>query len=247
MKRAFDFSIALTGLLILLPLLGAVALAIWIEDRHSPFFFGKRVARGGGYFRMVKFRSMVVDAWKTGVSSTSASDRRITRVGSLIRRAKLDELPQLWNVLIGDMSFVGPRPQVETDANMYTAEERRMLTVRPGITDLASIVFADEGEVLRGAADPDLRYNQVIRPWKSRLALLYVDRRTLMVDLRLIFLTLASAFSRDYALEGVGRILEQWGAEPLLRRMAARREPLAECAPPGASSVVERYPQTAHA
>jgi lipopolysaccharide/colanic/teichoic acid biosynthesis glycosyltransferase len=190
---------------------------------------------------------MVVDAWKTGVSSTSATDRRITRVGSLIRRAKLDELPQLWNVLIGDMSFVGPRPQVETDAHMYTDEERRMLTVRPGITDLASIVFADEGEILRGASDPDLRYNQVIRPWKSRLALLYVDRRTLMVDLRLVLLTLASAFSRDYALEGVSRILEGWGADPMLQKVAARREPLASCAPPGASSVVERYPQTAHA
>jgi lipopolysaccharide/colanic/teichoic acid biosynthesis glycosyltransferase len=228
-------------------LLLVVAGAIWIEDRHSPFFFGKRVARGGGFFRMVKFRSMVVDAWKTGVSSTPATDRRITRMGSLIRRAKLDELPQLWNVLIGDMSFVGPRPQVETDANMYTAEERRMLTVRPGITDLASIVFADEGDILAGSPDPDLRYNQVIRPWKSRLALLYVDRRTLAVDLRIIALTLASAFSRSYALNGVSRILDEWDADRMLRRMAARREPLVLCPPPGSSIAVESYPHTAHA
>lgn len=247
MKRTIDFLASLVGLTILSPLLLVVAVAIWVEDRHSPFFFGKRVARGGGSFRMVKFRSMVVNAWKSGVSSTSATDRRITRVGSLIRRAKLDELPQLWNVLVGDMSLVGPRPQVEVDASMYTDEERRMLTVRPGITDLASIVFADEGEILAGATDPDLRYNQVIRPWKSRLALLYVDRRSVSVDLRLIFLTLAAASSRAYALGGVAKILERWDADPMLRRMAARREPLAECPPPGASAVVQRYPQTTHA
>ncbi len=247
MKRALDLIAALVGLLVLSPLLLLVAAAIWIEDRHSPFFFGNRVARGGGFFRMVKFRSMVVDAWKNGVSSTSATDRRITRVGSLIRRAKLDELPQLWNVLVGDMSLVGPRPQVETDASMYTAEERRMLNVRPGITDLASIVFADEGEVLAGSSDPDLRYNQLIRPWKSRLALLYVDRRTLLTDLQLICLTIAAGFSRDYALAGVARILSGWDAEPMLRRMATRSEPLAAYPPPGALKIVERYPQTARA
>lgn len=247
MKRAFDFVVALFGLLALAPVLGIVAAAIWIEDRHPPFFFGKRVARGGGFFRMVKFRSMVVDAWRSGVSSTSASDRRITRVGTWIRRLKLDEFPQLWNVLVGDMSLVGPRPQVETDANMYTDKERRMLTVRPGITDLASIVFADEGEILAGAADPDLRYNQIIRPWKSRLALLYIERRTFKTDLYLILLTLASGVSRDFALKGVAGMLERWEADPMLRRMALRREPLLICAPPGASTAVERYPQTAHA
>jgi lipopolysaccharide/colanic/teichoic acid biosynthesis glycosyltransferase len=246
-KRTFDFLAALAGLTILSPLLLIVVAAIWIEDRHSPFFFGKRMARGGGFFRMVKFRSMVVDAWKTGVSSTSATDRRVTHVGAWIRRAKLDELPQLWNVLIGDMSLVGPRPQVETDASMYTDEERRMLTVRPGITDLASIVFADEGEILSGANDPDLRYNQVIRPWKSRLALLYIERRTLPTDLYVIFLTLASALSRDYALSGVARILRHWGAEPMLQRVASRREPLAAFPPPGATQIVDCYPRTAHA
>jgi lipopolysaccharide/colanic/teichoic acid biosynthesis glycosyltransferase len=246
MKRVIDFSLAVAALLALSPLLLLVATAIWIEDRHPPFFFGKRVAREGGFFRMVKFRSMVVDAWRTGVSSTAASDRRITRTGALIRRAKVDELPQLWNVLVGDMSLVGPRPQVETDASMYTEEERRMLAVRPGITDLASIVFADEGEILAGAADPDLRYNQVIRPWKSRLALLYIERRTLGTDLRVIFLTLVSAVSRESALAGVAKILDEWHVDPMLRRIAARREPLSACPPPGASAIVERYPQTAH-
>ena len=133
-----------------------IALAVWLEDRRSPWFRGVRVGRGGRRFRMVKFRTMIPDAWKSGVSSTACGDRRITRVGKILRRAKLDELPQLWNVLTGDMSLVGPRPQVEPDAALYTAEERRLFDVRPGITDLASIVFADEGEILAGSADPDL-------------------------------------------------------------------------------------------
>lgn len=244
-KRALDILAAAAGLILLFPLLVIVAIAIWLEDRHSPFFLGKRVARGGGAFRMVKFRSMRLDAWKSGVSSTAAGDRRITRMGAIVRRAKLDELPQLWNVLVGDMSLVGPRPQVETDASMYTAEERRMLTVRPGITDAASIVFADEGALLAGASNPDLLYNQIIRPWKSRLALLYVDHGTLADDLTLIFLTLASSVSREYALTRVERLAERWGAAPPLLRMIARREPLLAWAPPGATEIVQHYPHAA--
>ncbi|MEI9811413.1 MAG: sugar transferase [Acidobacteriota bacterium] len=246
MKRLFDFVAALLGLLLLAPLLVVIATAIWIEDQHSPFYAGKRIARGGGSFRMVKFRSMVKDAWKNGVSSTSAGDRRITRIGHLLRLAKLDELPQLWNVLTGDMSLVGPRPQVEADAALYTPAERRLFDVRPGITDLASIVFADEGQILAGSADPDLLYNQVIRPWKSRLALLYLDRATFTTDLWLILLTLASAVSRGYALSSVVRLLEAWSADPQLRRVASRRQPLFAAPPPGADEIVDRYPRTAH-
>jgi lipopolysaccharide/colanic/teichoic acid biosynthesis glycosyltransferase len=170
-KRAFDIAASLVALLLLSPLLGAIALAIWIEDRHSPFYRGVRVSRGGGRFRMLKFRSMRPDAWKSGVNSTASGDVRITRVGAWLRRRKLDELPQLWNVLVGEMSFVGPRPQVEADAALYTAEERRMLEARPGITDLASIVFADESEILAGSANPDLEYNRVMR-----LARRFLDR-----------------------------------------------------------------------
>ncbi len=247
MKRAFDMSASLLGLIALSPILAAIALAIVIEDRHSPFFFGKRMARGGGYFRMVKFRSMVPDAWKTGVSSTSAMDRRITRVGAVIRRCKLDEFPQLWNVLFGDMSLVGPRPQVEADAQLYTPQERRLGSVRPGITDLASIVFADEGEILSASPDPDLLYNQVIRPWKSRLGLLYLEHRSFALDLCLIALTLLSAISRERALAAVVRILEDWSADPVLVGVASRTAPLPAWPPPGASDIVQRYPHSAHA
>ena len=224
----------------LLPLLGLIALAVFLEDRRSPWFRGVRVGRGGQKFRMLKFRTMIPDAWKSGVSSTAVEDRRITRAGRILRRAKLDELPQLWNVLMGDMSFVGPRPQVESEAAIYTAEEQRLLAVRPGITDLASIVFADEGEILTGFADPDLCYQQRIRPWKSRLGLLYVERQSLAVDLKIIALTLLAAISREKALAGVARMLDSWDADTLLRRMAAREEPLLVWPPPGAERIGSR-------
>lgn len=241
MKRAFDFSAALIGLTITSPLLLAVMIAIWLQDFHSPFYIPLRMARGGGKFRMVKFRSMVVNADKTGVNSTSGSDRRITPIGRFVRKIKLDEVIQLWNVLKGDMSLVGPRPQVEFDANLYTAVERRMLTVRPGITDPASIVFSDEGDILHGSQDPDLLYNQIIRPWKSRLALAYIDHSSLSADLRLIFLTVVAIFSRPAALKGLHSLLRQWDLDPLLLRMAARQEPLIAYAPPGATEIVVNY------
>jgi lipopolysaccharide/colanic/teichoic acid biosynthesis glycosyltransferase len=243
MKRCFDIVCAAAGLFLLLPLLALCALAVWLEDRQSPFFLGRRIARGGGMFRMVKFRTMVPNAWKSGVNSTAATDRRITRVGRWLRRGKLDELPQLWNVLTGDMSLVGPRPQVEADARLYTDVERRLLSVRPGITDLASIVFGDEGEILAGSSNPDLLYNQIIRPWKSRLALLYIERPSLLADLAIILLTFASAIDREFALAGVQRILRMWCVDESLVSIAARREPLPKGSPPGATAIVDHYPE----
>ena len=240
LKRAFDVVAALCGLILLLPLLVLIALAVWLEDRRSPWFRGMRVGRGGRRFRMIKFRTMIPDAWKSGVFSTAVGDRRITRVGKLLRRVKLDELPQLWNVLFGDMSLVGPRPQVEPDAALYTAEEQHLLDVRPGVTDLASLVFADEGEILAGAADPDLLYNQSIRPWKSRLGLLYLERQSLAGDLKILFLTFVAAISRKRALGGVVQMLDSWDADPLLRRTAAREEPLLAWPPPGAERMCSR-------
>ena len=241
MKRLLDVAASFLGLLFLSPVLVAVAIAIWLQDFRSPFYVAPRVARGGGKFRMVKFRSMVVSADKTGVNSTAGSDRRITPVGRFVRKYKFDEVVQLWNVLKGDMSLVGPRPQVLTDASMYTEQEKRMLSVRPGITDPASIVFSDEGDILQGSADPDLLYNQIIRPWKSRLALLYIDKRSLLIDVWLILLTAAAIVSRQRALKGVQRLLQRWGADPLLLRMARREEPLRPYPPPGATEVVAQY------
>jgi len=232
MKRLLDFVAALSGLALLALPLALIALAVYLEDRHSPFFFGPRVGLRRRQFRMIKFRTMTPDAWKSGVNSTASGDRRITRVGRWLRHAKLDELPQLWNVLAGDMSLVGPRPQVAAEVNLYTLEECRMLEVRPGITDLASIVFADEGEILAGAPDPDLLYNQIIRPWKSRLALACIDHASRFIDVCIIGLTLLSPISRRQALHGVEKLLAAWRSEALLRRMASRREPLFAWPPP---------------
>ncbi|MGA3201309.1 MAG: sugar transferase [Bryobacteraceae bacterium] len=241
MKRTFDFLVALLALILLAPLLAAIALAIWVEDRRSPFFFARRVARGGGDFRMVKFRTMIPDAWKSGVNSTAAGDARITRIGRRLRQTKLDELPQLWNVLAWDMALVGPRPQVRADVNLYTQQELRMLEVRPGITDLASIVFADEGEILAGSPDPDLLYNQIVRPWKSRLILLYLENQSFWRDLHILLLTAIALHSRRRALRAVVLILDSLGADRKLQAIASRQVPLEAWPPPGASGIVKHY------
>ena len=235
--------LAFCGLIFLaLPML-LIAMTVWLEDRRSPFYRGLRVGLRGRDLRMLKFRTMVTGASRNGVNSTASGDRRITRVGRVLRRLKLDELPQLLNVLTGAMSLVGPRPQVPADAALYTIEECRMLEVRPGVTDLASIVFADEGDILAGSADPDLLYNQIIRPWKSRLALAYLDHASLALDFRILALTLVSAVSRERALLGVARLLYAWNADPMLRRTALRQAPLPAWPPPGANEIVARYPR----
>ena len=241
-KRALDIFVAALGLLVFSPLLLLVMLAIWMQDFRSPFYIAARAARGGGLFNIVKFRSMVLNADRIGGSSTAGDDRRITGVGRFVRAYKIDELIQLWNVLKGDMSLVGPRPQVQLAASLYTDEESRMLSVRPGITDPASIVFSDEGDVLHGNPDPDLLYNQIIRPWKSRLALAYIDHRTFCMDLWLIFLTVVAIASRPVALHALGNLLRRWQIDPLVIRMAARQEPLLPHPPPGAAEVVQQYP-----
>ncbi len=240
MKRVLDVATAGIGLLVLSPFLLVLALLIWLQDYHSPFYIAPRTGKDGKAYRMIKFRSMVVRADKSGVDSTAANDPRITALGRFVRRFKLDELPQLWNVFKGDMSLVGPRPNVKRETDLYTIEEKRLLSVRPGITDIASIVFSDEGEILAGSLDPDLRYNQIIRPWKSRLGLLYVDNQgPLLLDLRLIQLTIVNGFDRTAALSRLSRVIEACGGDRELTNVALRRDQLQAAAPPGASDVVK--------
>lgn len=241
MKRLFDIVIATIGLIVAAPILLIFIVLIWLQDFASPFYIAPRARRRDRTFQMVKLRSMVKNADKLGGSSTSSSDRRITWVGRLLRKTKFDEVPQLWNVLVGDMSLVGPRPQVMRDVNLYTDEEYRLFDCRPGITDIASIVFADEGEILRGSENPDLRYNQIIRPWKSRLGLFYIRNRTLGMDVKLIFCTMLSAISRPRALAMVQALLRGSGAEDSLVRVAARSEVLTPYPPPGMTVVETRY------
>ncbi len=238
MKRLFDILVSSLGLIVFSPILIPTVIAIWLQDFHSPFYIAPRVGKGGRLFKMVKLRSMVIHADKSGVDSTSANDRRITGVGRFIRRYKLDEFSQLWNVLKGDMSLVGPRPQVQNDAALYTEVEKGLLRVKPGITDISSIVFADEGEILKDSKDPDLDYNQLIRPWKSRLGLFYIDHQSFGLDVKLILLTALAILSRERALAGIQNILTDLGADPQLKDVASRRTKLVPYPPPGATEIV---------
>jgi len=237
MKRVLDAVLSLVGLLVMSPVLIIFMFLIWRQDYKSPFYIAPRVGRFGKFFKMVKLRSMVSNADKSGVNSTSGDDQRITRVGHLIRRYKLDEFSQLLNVLLGQMSLVGPRPQVKKDVDLYTNEERHLLDARPGITDLASIVFSDEGDILYGSEDPDLRYNQVIRPWKSRLGLLYIKKRSFFFDIYIIVLTIIAIFSKPLALRGVQGVLKSWNADARLINVARRDQPLFSYPPPGSDSL----------
>lgn len=233
-KRLFDIIFSFAALVATLPIIAVACLLIFCEDAHAPLFLGLRVGRFGSNFRMMKLRTMIPDAQRFGGSSTASSDARLTRLSGPIRRYKLDELPQFINVLVGQMSIVGPRPNLRCGGvDRYTALERKLLTVRPGITDLASIVFSDEGEILNGAADPDALYETIIRPWKNRLALLYVENRSFMLDLRLIGLTLVAMVSKRLALRGVDAILGEWNASSELLLVCARSGPLPVGLPPG--------------
>ena len=238
MKRFVDIIFSSVALILMLPVCLFFCIFIFLEDFCQPFHLSTRTGRKGKPFTMIKLRSMVTDAYKYRVFSTANDDGRLTRIGKLMRRYKIDELPQLINVLKGDMSIVGPRPNVEEETKVYTDEEWRLLCVRPGITDLASIVFSDEGDILVGHQDPDLAYHRLIRPWKGYLGLCYVDNRTLRLDFKIMFLTMLRSVDESKALVGVIRILENLNAPMNLRRVARRNSPLISAAPPGASHVV---------
>lgn len=238
MKRIIDFLISLFGLIICSPILIPILIIVWVQDWHSPFYIAQRVGKGEKTFKMFKLRSMIIHADKSGVDSTSANDNRITGVGRFIRRYKLDELSQLWNVLIGDMSLVGPRPNVKRETDLYTIEEKKLFTLKPGITDFSSIVFSDEGDILKDKADPDIAYNQLIRPWKSKLGIFYIDNRSSLVDLKLIYLTVIAILSRDRALLKTSKLLKILNANDELVRVSLRHDILIPTPPPGSSKIV---------
>jgi len=197
LKRTFDLILAGSALVLLSPVLALIGLWIKLSDRGPVLYSGSRVGRGGKTFHMLKFRTMVVGADSAGPSSTAGDDPRITRPGLLMRRLKLDELPQLVNVLRGEMSFVGPRPQVQWAVDLYTPEQRALLAVRPGITDYASLRFRNEGEILKGSADPDRDYLEKIAPLKIELGLHYVQTYSLVSDVKLVVATFLSLLGVD--------------------------------------------------
>ena len=190
MIRFFDFTLSLVGLVVLAPIF--IVLAIWIKiDSKGPVFYKQvRVGRNGIDFGLFKFRSMVVDADKKGLITVGGRDPRITRSGYFIRKYKLDELPQLINVLVGDMSLVGPRPEVRKYVDLYTDEQQKVLSVKPGITDYASIEYMDENEILGKSSDPEKTYIEEIMPEKIKYNMKYIQNKNVSEYFKIIFLTL---------------------------------------------------------
>ena len=237
-KRLLDIVISLIGLICFSPILLFVSILVWSNDKKSPFYIPPRVGKKGTIFYMVKLRSMVVNADKAGIDSTSNNDLRITSIGQKIRKYKLDELTQLWNVLLGDMSLVGPRPNVKAEVDLYTDVEKELLSIKPGITDFSSIVFADEGKILEDKKDPDLAYHQLIRPWKSRLGLIYIKHRSITLDFEIIIYTLIALISKRTALNWVSKKLEKFRVDKDLVNISKREIELFPYPPPGAHNVI---------
>ena len=189
MIRFFDIVFSFLGILVLSPLFLVVYIIISLESPGGGFYHQMRVGLNGRMFRLYKFRSMRVGSDSKGLITIGGRDPRITRSGYYIRKYKIDELPQLWNVLKGDMSFVGPRPEVEKYVNLYTPEQRKVLSVRPGITDYASIEYVDENEILSKSQDPDKTYIEEIMPDKIRYNMKYINNRSIVEYFKIIFLT----------------------------------------------------------
>lgn len=196
-KRLFDLAASGCGLIFVGPLLVAVALCIRVDSKGPVFFRQVRVGRGGVPFRIYKFRTMVVDAEGKGMQITvGGRDPRVTRAGYHLRRLKLDELPQLLNVFLGEMSFVGPRPEVPRYVELYSARQRDVLSVRPGITDPASLAFCDENDLLAKEPDPEKAYIEQIMPKKLAMNLEYLGRASFVSDLGLICRTVLGTLVR---------------------------------------------------
>lgn len=193
-KRLFDIIFSLLGLIVTLPTMLILAFLIKKECPGPAFYRGERVGKSGGIFKIFKFRSMVMNADKIGGPSTSADDPRLLKIGKFMKKYQLDELPQFINILWGDMSFVGPRPEVPSEVATYDEETKKIiLSVKPGLTDLATLENVHEGEILRGAADPHEAYRKLIQPQKLKLAKEYVIKRSFWLDMKIIIKTLKSA------------------------------------------------------
>jgi lipopolysaccharide/colanic/teichoic acid biosynthesis glycosyltransferase len=194
-KRLFDIFFSLFGLILVSPILFIIAILIKSDSRGPVFYRGIRIGRYEKPFRIFKFRTMVPEAEKLGGPSTAADDPRLTKIGKFLKRFQLDELPQLINVLKGEMSLVGPRPEVPTEVATYNEEEKKLLSIRPGMTDWASLWNFHEGEILEGSKDSHQTYREKIKPKKIELGLKYVESHSLLVDIEIIIKTVSKIFS----------------------------------------------------
>lgn len=196
MIRFFDFLFSFVGVVLLSPLLIIVYFVIVLESKGGGIYTQQRVGLNGVDFKLFKFRSMTVDSDQKGLITIGGNDERITNIGLFIRKFKIDELPQLFNVLLGDMSIVGPRPEVRKYVDLYTKDQRKVLNVKPGITDYASIEYSDENEILGNADDPDKMYIDGIMPAKIKLNIKYIDNKSLKEYFNIIFLTFFKIVSK---------------------------------------------------
>ena len=196
-KRPFDLIFSFVGISLFLPMGALIALIIKIEDGGPIFYIQERVGQGGRHFKMIKFRTMIRDADKIGSAITIGNDSRITRVGRWLRRFKLDEFPQLFNVLKGEMSFVGPRPEVPKYVTLYNDTEREVLNLVPGITDPASIIYRNENEILGKFGDPEKHYVEKIMPDKIRINLEYAKKANFLSDIFVILKTIGLLFKKN--------------------------------------------------
>ena len=194
-KRCFDILFSIVGVLLAAPFLLLVAIMIKCSSRGPVFFRQTRIRKGGSEFKIIKFRTMIVDAEKFGGQITPTNDPRITGIGKLLRKTKLDELPQLINVLLGEMSFVGPRPEVPHYVNLYTPDQQKVIDLVPGITDPASIKYSNEGEILAASSDPEKAYIDSIMPEKIRMNLEYAAKANIFTDMGVILKTLKRVLS----------------------------------------------------
>ncbi len=188
-KRLFDVLVSTVMSVLLCPLLLVLALAVKFSSKGPVFYMQERIGKNEKPFRIFKFRTMFLDADKKGLLTVGGRDPRVTPVGYFLRKYKLDELPQLFNVVLGEMSLVGPRPEVKRYVKMYSAEQRKVLEVKPGITDYASIEYSNENELLGKAEDPEKMYVEEIMPAKLKLNLKYVQEKSFFVDLKIIIRT----------------------------------------------------------
>lgn len=189
MIRFYDILFSIIGLVILSPLFTVLYLLIRIESQGGGFYSQERIGKNGKPFKLFKFRSMRIGSDKKGLITIGEKDNRITKTGFILRKYKLDELPQLWNVFIGDMSLVGPRPEVKKYTDLYTEDQKQVLQVRPGITDWASIKYVDENKILGESKDPDDAYVNLIMPNKIKLNMVYIQHQTLGEYFKIIFTT----------------------------------------------------------
>ena len=233
LKRFFDLSVSsffiIPSAIILVP----IFVLVFLQDFASPFYISKRVGKNGIPFLIIKIRTMIKDADKNNILSTKKGDKRITKIGSFIRKFKIDEFTQLYNIFKGDMSFVGPRPNTFSQGvELYTKKESELLSVRPGITDFSSIIFSDENIILENSNDPDKDYNLIIRPWKSRFGLLYIKKQSLFLDIFLIVVTFIAILNKKLSLRLIVFLLKEINADDKLISVAKRTKDIPIIQPP---------------